>query len=299
MAAFSSLPIRTSYAEMDVPLALVRHVALGNDHRTVFLEMAKGDRLTGVLKIDEIELASAFGKAVIGTEHVCSVQVSMSTEVSLSAEARKGLIVYYSFDGDEETKVADQSGRGNDAHIVGARLTCEGKVGKAYASSGSRENYLTAGLLQQVALTNVSLVAWVKMERAEGNPHPVGKAGAYALQVVSGRMRWAISTTMNEWGSAELYADGVLRSGEWTHVAGVYDGDKTWLYVDGVRQTGSVRASGPISYSYGGGRYFMIGAEDGTGHAIGNSWEGAIDEVMVFDRALSGTEVQQLHDAQK
>lgn len=82
------------------------------------------------------------------------------------------------------------------------------------------------------------------------------------------------------------------RLGEWTHVVGVYDYDagQIRLYVDGVLKdtqpfTTPWLATGPVTLGYkatGGAQAFM---------------KGDLDDVRLFDRALSGDEVKELNKA--
>ena len=70
----------------------------------------------------------------------------------------------------------------------------------------------------------------------------------------------------------------------WTHLAVSYDGTTLRLYVNGV-QAGSRALTGPIAASTGSLR---IG-----GNAVwGEYFKGLIDEVRVYNRALSAGEIQ-------
>ena len=70
----------------------------------------------------------------------------------------------------------------------------------------------------------------------------------------------------------------------WTHLAATYDGTVLALYVNGV-QAATLVVSGPLITSTGA---LQIG-----GNAIWGEWfNGLIDEVRVYNRALSATEIQ-------
>ena len=91
-----------------------------------------------------------------------------------------------------------------------------------------------------------------------------------------------------DWVSADY---GEINANEWYHYVGVYDGDTTALWVNGTRvdtndDADSVNGS--------------PGVESGIGENIDNSGrhlDGQIDEVRVYDRALSDDEVEGLYDA--
>ncbi|ROS72128.1 LamG-like jellyroll fold domain-containing protein [Cellulomonas sp. PhB143] len=78
----------------------------------------------------------------------------------------------------------------------------------------------------------------------------------------------------------------------WYHLVGVHDAaaGKVRLFVDGV-QAGEAAAAQPVA-SFGA---FSVG-RGAFNHQRGDFWDGSIDEVQVFDRALSAAEIAQLHD---
>lgn len=76
--------------------------------------------------------------------------------------------------------------------------------------------------------------------------------------------------------------------GAWQHVVGTYDGTTGRLWVDGVEvASGSFTAPEPANLPVNIGAYF----------GGGFGWAGAIDEVQIYDRALSVTEVVALYEA--
>ncbi len=77
---------------------------------------------------------------------------------------------------------------------------------------------------------------------------------------------------------------GALPLNAWTHLATTYDGNVLALYVNGV-QAATLLATGSIATSTD---PLKIG-----GNAIWGEWfSGLIDEVRVYNRALTATEIQ-------
>lgn len=76
----------------------------------------------------------------------------------------------------------------------------------------------------------------------------------------------------------------------WTHLAGTYDGSTATLYVNGL-VAATTAAAGTIPTS---ARDLFIGNEE---LLTDRAFDGYIDEVAVYDRALSATEIQAIHDA--
>ncbi len=99
-------------------------------------------------------------------------------------------------------------------------------------------------------------------------------------------------TDDNAWfyvGDATNYAHAPVSPGSWHHVVGVFDADTSpktlTLYVDGAPASTSTSAFA----SSGAGGDFIIG------HYNSNYFSGRIDDVRVFDRALSAAEVYALY----
>src|SRR5262249_35346527 len=87
--------------------------------------------------------------------------------------------------------------------------------------------------------------------------------------------------------------------GNWNHVVGVYDGSKTYLYVDGVLVVGPSTPSGPFQPNPN--RPFRISGTSFSGNlgsAAGNrGWDGWIDEVAMYNYALSASTIKAHFDA--
>lgn len=74
----------------------------------------------------------------------------------------------------------------------------------------------------------------------------------------------------------------------WYHVAGTYDGDKLRIYVDGVLKNTSPSYPGNVSGLQLDNRFI------GRWSSPGFHWSGLVDQVRVYNRALSGSEVGML-----
>ncbi|HAV63464.1 MAG TPA: hypothetical protein DCY13_13990, partial [Verrucomicrobiales bacterium] len=137
----------------------------------------------------------------------------------------------------------------------------------------------------------MSLEAWVFAENL--NASQIGIAGTwddlaganrtYLLWVQGGRLEFLVNTAA---GFSRAAAPAVFPTGRWVHVAGTYDGADIRLYIDG-ELVATVAASGLISTN---NRSFFIGRVDGGSNGS-DFFPGRIDEVRLWNRALSATEV--------
>ncbi|MDH6124805.1 LamG domain-containing protein [Kitasatospora sp. GP82] len=188
------------------------------------------------------------------------------------------------------------SGGGFDATLgTGAKSGVTGHKGNALQFDGTADGYAQAqgGVLETAGSYTVS--AWVNLADASRNRSAVSQGGqyigAFSLGVRSGQ--WALQTTTRDdsgydWQVAASTAPVTLN--QWTHLAGVYDAKaKTiTLYVNGA-PTAPVPA--PAAWSarnaFDLGRLFYRGTYT-------DPWKGQIDEVKLWDRALTPTEATAL-----
>ena len=95
----------------------------------------------------------------------------------------------------------------------------------------------------------------------------------------------------NQNGTGIQWIDGPgTPEGEWHHIAASYDGQYAKLYVDGQLKGSADGGSAGGSISYTGTPSLAIGVSAGDGS--GNHFVGIIDEVKLFNTALSAAEIQ-------
>ena len=149
---------------------------------------------------------------------------------------------------------------------------------------------------------NVTLVAWVKSDGTPGVTNtivakggdPACTASSYALDTGAGGLEFYVrGPAGNARFSSPAAAASTVWDNQWHGVAGVYDGTMVRLYVDG-QQVGS-GTPGPPNIDYNrANREFTMGEYpscDNFGYGE------RLDEVQVYNRALSGSEIATLHDA--
>ena len=76
-------------------------------------------------------------------------------------------------------------------------------------------------------------------------------------------------------------------------MAGTYDGTQVSIYVNGKLE-GSTAVTGAIGAS---SNDLNIGSDPSNLQDTGRYWNGMIDEVEIFNRALSATEIQAIYSA--
>ncbi|HTU39967.1 MAG TPA: LamG-like jellyroll fold domain-containing protein [Acidimicrobiales bacterium] len=179
-------------------------------------------------------------------------------------------------------KNSGTAGSAGDGTLSGATWTSDGRIGKALNfTSNSRVNVPDqAGLRATTALT---VEAWVKPTTV---PYPYGSFAGHAGSGGWLNADWALGTypggqLMGNVGNTTVYGTGSLSVSTWTHVAMTWSGGTEQVYVNGVLAGTATGVTAPTGSSGS----FSIGS---VGNGIFN---GTIDEVKVYQRALSQTEI--------
>lgn len=194
-----------------------------------------------------------------------------------------GLVAAYGFNEGTGTVVADQSGGTNNGTIGTATWTSGGKYGNALTFNGTSAR-VTVADASALDLTNaMTLEAWVR-PTALGGWRDVIYKGAndiYYLMASSDNSTPALGGTF---APAAVRGGASLPLNSWVHLAGTYDGATLRLFTNGV-QVSSLAQSGPIQTSTGA---LTIGGDS----TYGQYFAGQIDEVRIYNRALSAAEIQ-------
>lgn len=245
--------------------------------------------------------------------------------------ALENLVLYYSFDTGEDPNIAvDISGNNLHGQVHGAGYTKDEILGGAMSFNGD-DNYIS---IPDIYLEGFTLSAWVKVPEPdsmnnrriftlyeeehcyaiEGNTEggiSVGaeKKGAKEIKTtdVSGKTtsgeagetvdlaaestgepssesRWSQSNWAEDCQFSEY--NWRLKANTWTHITVTYDGVTGRIYRNGkLKEEGDIPAEGFTGTAY-------IGGIDKHN---GGFWHGMIDEVALFNRALTEEEVGQLY----
>lgn len=224
-----------------------------------------------------------------------------------AASLRNGLAVYLPF----EDNYNDASGNNRHGTPVGMPTFAAGKVGKravrvSSLRSSSEFNYVTLGSNDQVPFgqtTDFTVAFWMKTERVTGDPSIVanknwasGNNTGWTIGTqTDGRIEWNYKRSDATRKDLDLVARGnLLNKPEWVHVVVVWNinGDAQTYYNGELVDTRSIApGTGDI---YAADLALNLG-QDGTGRYGDGEWDGLLDDVAIWARALSGNEVLTLY----
>ena len=209
--------------------------------------------------------------------------------LSSPANPSTGLVAAYSFEEGSGSTTADVSGQGNPGVISGASWSARGKFGNALYFNGAN-SWVTINDSPSLDLTNsMTLEAWVYPTSAMSGwravinkEQPGGFGAAYYLAANSDLNQPELAVYTTDWH--KLYGGPSLNANQWIHLAGTYDGTTLRLYVNG-NQVSSQPQTGGIDVTNG---VLRIGGNS----YWGEFFQGRIDEVRIYNRALSASEIQ-------
>ena len=220
---------------------------------------------------------------------------------------KNGLGAYLAFEND----YSDASGNNRNGTPVGNPTFAAGQVGSGAVRcinvrSSSSYNYVTLGDSSSLPFgqtTDFTVAFWMKTERVSGDPAVVGNkdwgsggnTGWLVGTQTDGRIEWNYKRSTENRKDLDYTAQGpILNSGRWAHVAVVWNinGDAL-TYYDGflVDQRSISPGNGDISAA---GTKLNLG-QDGTGAYGDGEWDGLLDDVAFWNRALTADEVLALY----
>ncbi len=196
----------------------------------------------------------------------------------------------------------------NDGFLINGAAISAGKIGKGFSFDGLDDYVLVPYDPTLDVVDAGSLVFWMQADPSNPmtcTPDCQGLVTTdYFMVEISpfgptGGINFVVATTL---GSDPIFAHtsdangggAVVTAGEWHHIAGTYDGTKLQLFVDG-QPWGAPRFTSGTIVPMEPGSFLAIGSEDGRMSCPGcigkRYFHGQIDEVAIYNRALTAEEV--------
>ena len=287
-----SLSLRTSFAKLDLPLKLIESVEIVDENKTAKVHCTNGDIVQGTLLADAITINTAFDRVAVPVKSIVRIAASAGGAHGLPSGLRRGLLVFYSFDKNEESVATDQGASGRDGKVHGAKWTSDGAVGGALKFDGD-ESYVEIPARDfPTGSEPRSLAAWVFQDSIKQRYYVVGYGGLNTGE------EFRISVNEFEPGQFSLetrfggwHSKASLANNRWYHLAVTWRGDAPpKFYVNGSESAVAGTWLSPAV------RTTSEWGRIGTGGSYGGYFfKGKIDEVGLWNRALTSSEVQTLY----
>jgi len=245
----------------------VTQASLGSDLKTVLLTTTE---LTGdtvyTLTVNNVKDRAEVPNTIAPDSQVTFKYSDVPTE---------GLIGYWKLDEGEGEAASDSSGNNNNGAVIGSAWTGSGKIDGALELDGSNDH---VNVTMELGST-LTISAWAKS--TVSSPSDMlwcidSDNRGPDLFFASGKI------CLNTWDSANNpFCDIPSDLSEWHIYTTVIQDGNTKLYIDGA-------LAGSATYKDPAGTVFHISS------AAGYDWEGVIDDVRIYNRALTEEEVVRL-----
>lgn len=208
---------------------------------------------------------------------------------------RFGLVGAWTFDVIRSGVVADGSGNGTDGQVLGGTTGAfvGGKMGDGFAADGLRWVEVPAGPGLDAIAAELTIAAWVNFAGPNGsNTHAViSRRIAGTNSEHYGLFATGDGKVFTYMGPSFVYGSTRLQPGRWTHVAITYSDRVLRLYVDGTDEGATAANRAPTADV----TPLLIGANvDGADSVPKVLWNGLLDEVALWSRALRRDEIELL-----
>jgi tetratricopeptide (TPR) repeat protein len=230
---------------------------------------------------------------------------------SIVDTSQNGLVAYYKFDETSGDTANDSSGYSNNGSVYGARWE-SGKKGNSLYFDGQNDYVLVQNNNSLMLTNEATLAAWIFIPsecsfNLYDQRHIVSKGATYEHlwadynigltcentipSIPAGSLLWESADQGNN--SIRKACDSAISKGQWHHVATTFQSGTIKLYVDGTISltyqwgVNSLRTSQQPIFI---GIRYVAGVYPYTA-----PWWGNIDELRIYNRTLSNTEIQQLY----
>ena len=222
--------------------------------------------------------SALFNYPVLFPDNAVAAPIDMTDNVGL-----------WHFDGDAD----DTSGNSNDGTVTGATLV-SGKFGQCYDFDGSNDYITVAHSAELDATSAVSIALWIYVE----------DFGAWSGIVCKGTntLNYGLNQAADGSGKLQFFSGGspwtsyvqstaVVPTGEWKHVAVTWDAGTVKFFIDG-----SLDSTHSVAWSLSTNSEALIIGADFPGAS--QYFNGKIDELALWTRVLSPTEITDIYDKQ-
>ena len=225
--------------------------------------------------------------------------VASSSNLTFTTTDISGLLAYWPMDEGTGTSIIDMTGNGNTGTLTNGPLWVAG----AGLDFDGIDDYVDLGAMD-VSGSELSISAWVYADNiancSSKDCRIISKATGTGTQdhyfMVStiqsngvNRLRFRLKTDGTT--STLISSSGVITENEWFHVVAVYDGSTMKLFLNGLEigsksKTGTLSTNNNVSTWLGGN----------PPSATGRPWDGQIDNLRIYDQALSTVEINDLYN---
>ena len=295
--ANKSLKLDVGFDELTIPLERVRRVQPGDKAKTVRVELDNRDVYTGKLNAEPLILTTIFGPVKLSMDQIVSLEV-FPANMAAWLPTQTGLVFYYPLDdGDSATNHAADKHHGKSNNV---KWVEKGLRDGSLEYDGTGRTYIAHH--EDLCPQAFTLAAWI---------HPIGQSSSYQMVIAktnAGSWQPGYGIVRNSGDATHLtffvnsYYTTTVRApvpfDKWSHVAGTFDGVNLKFYLNGkLAESKNLKTAGlipadakePVTHTT---TPLVFGGDQGQSYG----WQGMMDEVVFYSRALDADDVYRLYD---
>ncbi|MGI6337898.1 MAG: LamG domain-containing protein [Bacteroidales bacterium] len=257
---------------------------------------------TGDVTVSEaqgVTVNSAYGALKLRARYSTATLIKIDTDTWLllgditqgSSSLQNGLVAYWPFDETAGLTAYDSTSNNFDLTIAGATINQVGSGDgkRSYSFDGVDDYVGNIDTLEFTMPFTISLMmrtsSTTGYQSPLGNFHWTGQGYDFIRNQTTGRIEFTIRNSVS--GSTYVRSTTNVADNSWHHIAATWDGANIRIFVDGGQEAFSECNYAP---NYHNSNRFIIGTRE-----IGdNYFEGGIDNVAIYNRALTAGEISQL-----
>ena len=206
-----------------------------------------------------------------------------------------GLIAYYPFDGNANAKIGTLNGTVSGANLTAGRNNV---INTAYSFDGV-DDYIEFGTGMLSGDGEFSILIWINTSSTESgriisqrSPGGGGYLGAYYVDLLSasgkeGKIKFTTYTSGWDW---RVTSSSAVNDGNWKHLAFVQQDNGGKMYLNGsLDQTDN--SNGKVDLVSTAKTYL---GKEGRNNSSDWYYSGKVDDLKIYNRALSASEIQTL-----
>ena len=227
-----------------------------------------------------------------------------SSQAQNTGSLTQGLVGYWSFDESTHgtTSVADLSGNNNRGHLINGPQKAIGKIGQGLSFDGV-DDYVFVSSSHILTSNNWTAAGWCKVSGAGGDGHNILFESGDDLGATVSGISLRCYRQSAPIGNASILAVVGANSEEvvnstsplplntWIHVTGVKEGTSLLLYINGALNNSATLSSAIMDYTGD-----IVETVISTDNSRTGTVKGALDDVRVYNRALSADEIKRLYN---
>lgn len=224
----------------------------------------------------------------------------INEHVDMGAHENDGLISWWKLDEGSGNVVTDYSYNSHDGSLFGDTSWAPGVSGEALIFDGN-DDYVQIGSTNDQSLipegSEFTISSWVNLTSLDNYKTIYGYCSsysanywAYCMDTYNGDFGLWIGNGTTAQYLRNLDGGNDLSLNQWYHLAAVFDGNNVYGYINGeYKNTVAVTLTGTFPKAGTGNKYELIGGAYAGKH---NEFEGKIDDLRVWQRALTSSEVE-------